>query len=263
MTATAAPRARRRAAAVGFPDPRAAGSRQAARLPRQRRHQPEAARGDRGGHPSSTLPSNANIHRGVHYLSERATRGLRRRPGAGRALPQRRVADEIVFTRGTTEGINLVAQSWGRSTLGPGDEDPDHRDGAPLEHRSLAAPRGADWRDAARSADHRRGRARPRRVRPAAQPTAHGCSPSRTSPTRWARSTRCADGIARARARGRHAGGRRPVGAAPAGGRPGARLRLLRLLRATRCSGRPVSACSTGGATLLERDAAMARRRET
>ena len=62
---------------------------------------------------------NANIHRGVHYLSERATvayDGVRARVARflNAASPS-----EIVFTRGTTEGINLVAQSWGRSTLRP------------------------------------------------------------------------------------------------------------------------------------------------
>jgi cysteine desulfurase/selenocysteine lyase len=65
---------------------------------------------------------NANIHRGLHYLSERATTAydaarekVARFLGAGSP-------SEIVFTRGTTEAINLVAQSWGRSTLRPGDE---------------------------------------------------------------------------------------------------------------------------------------------
>ncbi len=65
---------------------------------------------------------NANIHRGVHYLSERATVAY----DAVRERVARFVnassPGEIVFTRGTTEGINLVAQSWGRSTLRPGDE---------------------------------------------------------------------------------------------------------------------------------------------
>jgi cysteine desulfurase/selenocysteine lyase len=65
---------------------------------------------------------NANIHRGIHYLSERATASydaVREKVatflGAGSS-------SEIVFTRGTTEAINLVAQSWGRSSLRPGDE---------------------------------------------------------------------------------------------------------------------------------------------
>jgi len=65
---------------------------------------------------------NANIHRGVHYLSEQATvayDAVRERVARflNAASP-----GEIVFTRGTTEAINLVAQSWGRSTLRPGDE---------------------------------------------------------------------------------------------------------------------------------------------
>jgi len=65
---------------------------------------------------------NANIHRGVHYLSEQATVAY----DAVRARVARFLnaasPGEIVFTRGTTEAINLVTQSWGRSALGPGDE---------------------------------------------------------------------------------------------------------------------------------------------
>ncbi len=65
---------------------------------------------------------NANIHRGVHHLSEQATvafEGVRARVARfiGAAVPE-----EVVFTRGTTEAINLVAHSWGRSALRPGDE---------------------------------------------------------------------------------------------------------------------------------------------
>jgi cysteine desulfurase/selenocysteine lyase len=65
---------------------------------------------------------NANIHRGVHYLSERATEaydGVRQR--VARFLNAGSPA-EIVFTRGTTEAINLVAQAWARGSLRPGDE---------------------------------------------------------------------------------------------------------------------------------------------
>jgi cysteine desulfurase/selenocysteine lyase len=65
---------------------------------------------------------NANIHRGVHYLSERATeayQGVRERVARFFNAPSPR---QIIFTRGTTESINLVAQSFGRSTFGPGDE---------------------------------------------------------------------------------------------------------------------------------------------
>jgi cysteine desulfurase / selenocysteine lyase len=65
---------------------------------------------------------NANIHRGIHYLSERATAQydeVRARVARFLNAPS---ADSIVFTRGTTEAINLVAQSWARATLGAGDE---------------------------------------------------------------------------------------------------------------------------------------------
>jgi cysteine desulfurase/selenocysteine lyase len=66
--------------------------------------------------------ANANIHRGVHYLSQLATQEFE----AGRQTVQKFVnaahASEIVFTRGTTEAINLVAQSYGRSHVGAGDE---------------------------------------------------------------------------------------------------------------------------------------------
>jgi cysteine desulfurase / selenocysteine lyase len=65
---------------------------------------------------------NANVHRGVHYLSERATvafDGVRERVARFVHAASSR---EIIFTRGTTESINLVAQSWGRLSLRPGDE---------------------------------------------------------------------------------------------------------------------------------------------
>ncbi|MFL5492883.1 MAG: SufS family cysteine desulfurase [Gemmatimonadales bacterium] len=65
---------------------------------------------------------NANIHRGVHFLSERATLAYdAAREKIARFL-NAASAREIVFTRGTTESINLVAQTFGRSALGPDDE---------------------------------------------------------------------------------------------------------------------------------------------
>jgi cysteine desulfurase/selenocysteine lyase len=66
--------------------------------------------------------SNANIHRGVHWLSQHSTDLYdRSRERVRRFLNAARV-EEIVFTRGTTESINLVAGSWGRYTLKEGDE---------------------------------------------------------------------------------------------------------------------------------------------
>ena len=65
---------------------------------------------------------NANVHRGVHWLSERATEVYE----GARATIQRLInaprPEDIVYVRGTTEAINLVAYSWGRRNVGRGDE---------------------------------------------------------------------------------------------------------------------------------------------
>jgi cysteine desulfurase/selenocysteine lyase len=65
---------------------------------------------------------NANIHRGLHSLAERATAAYEDTREAVRAFINAKEAAEVIFTRGTTEGINLVAQAWGRANLNPGDE---------------------------------------------------------------------------------------------------------------------------------------------
>jgi len=65
---------------------------------------------------------NANVHRGVHALSARATAAFEDARAAVRDFLGATDAREIVFVRGTTEAINLVANSWGRSVLRPGDE---------------------------------------------------------------------------------------------------------------------------------------------
>ena len=65
---------------------------------------------------------NANIHRATHLLSERATKAYEAARHKVQQLINAPEARELVFTRGCTEAINLVAQSWGRANLGPGDE---------------------------------------------------------------------------------------------------------------------------------------------
>ncbi len=65
---------------------------------------------------------NSNVHRGVHYLSEIATVAYEEARTTVKHFINARDEREIVFTRGTTEGINLVAQSWGRTNVGAGDE---------------------------------------------------------------------------------------------------------------------------------------------
>ncbi|MEQ8249013.1 MAG: cysteine desulfurase [Alphaproteobacteria bacterium] len=64
----------------------------------------------------------ANIHRGVYALSETATRNYEGTREKVRAFINARNTKEIVFVRGATEGINLVASSWGGANLKPGDE---------------------------------------------------------------------------------------------------------------------------------------------
>jgi cysteine desulfurase/selenocysteine lyase len=64
----------------------------------------------------------ANIHRGVHYLSERATAAYQDVRAKVRGLINAESDDEIIFTSGTTDSINLVAQTFGRAMLKPGDE---------------------------------------------------------------------------------------------------------------------------------------------
>lgn len=66
--------------------------------------------------------SNANVHRGVHALSDRATRAYEEARARVAKFLNAREVREIVFVRGATEGINLAAQAFGRLRLGEGDE---------------------------------------------------------------------------------------------------------------------------------------------
>lgn len=65
---------------------------------------------------------NANVHRGVHFLSQQATELHEASRETVRRFINARSTDEIVFTRGTTESINLLASSFGEAFLGEGDE---------------------------------------------------------------------------------------------------------------------------------------------
>ncbi len=87
---------------------------------------------------------NANIHRATHLLSERATKayeGARER--IARFFNAKETA-EIVFTRGCTEAINLVAYSFAPPAPEAGRRDSRHAHGAPLQHRAVAARGPAD-----------------------------------------------------------------------------------------------------------------------
>lgn len=64
---------------------------------------------------------NANVHRGIHELSNRSTNAFEAARTRTAKFINAKSADEIVFTRGTTEGINLVANAWGMKNLKAGD----------------------------------------------------------------------------------------------------------------------------------------------
>ena len=66
--------------------------------------------------------THANVHRGVHGLSQAATSAFEGARETVRRFINARSTSEIIFTRGTTEAINLVTQSWGHAHLGAGDE---------------------------------------------------------------------------------------------------------------------------------------------
>src|SRR5438067_7530254 len=88
--------------------------------------------------------SNANVRRGIHRLGEEATEALEEAREAVRPFVRARSAQEVVFTRGTTESINLAAQGWAAPRLRPGDEIV----ATELEHHSNLLP----WQRAANEA---------------------------------------------------------------------------------------------------------------
>jgi cysteine desulfurase/selenocysteine lyase len=65
---------------------------------------------------------NANVHRGIHTLAEEATAAFEASRDAAQKFINASSREEIIFTRGTTEGINLVAYTWGRKNIQAGDE---------------------------------------------------------------------------------------------------------------------------------------------
>lgn len=65
---------------------------------------------------------NANIHRGIHTLAEEATAAFEATRDAIKQFINAESREQVIFTSGTTEGINLVAQTWGRQNINEGDE---------------------------------------------------------------------------------------------------------------------------------------------
>jgi cysteine desulfurase/selenocysteine lyase len=65
---------------------------------------------------------NANIHRGIHTLAEKATAAFESTREAIRAFINASSTEEVIFTKGTTESVNLVVSTWGRKNISQGDE---------------------------------------------------------------------------------------------------------------------------------------------
>jgi len=66
--------------------------------------------------------TNSNVHRGAHFLSDKATKEFEAARGNVQKFISAEHREEIIWTRGTTESINLVAQTWGRDNISEGDE---------------------------------------------------------------------------------------------------------------------------------------------
>ncbi len=101
---------------------------------------------------------NSNIHRATHALGEEATagyEGARLKVAAFIGAPD---ADTVIFTKNSTEALNLVANvmAWGSRGLKSRRRSRHHRDGAPLQHRAVADPVRAHRRDVALVRCHRR-----------------------------------------------------------------------------------------------------------
>src|SRR5436309_13622421 len=65
---------------------------------------------------------NANVHRGIHTLAEEATLAMEKSRDAAQEFINGESREQIIFTRGTTEGINLVAYTWSRQNINAVDE---------------------------------------------------------------------------------------------------------------------------------------------
>ncbi len=210
--------------------------------------------------PGSTPPRTPTSTAGCTTSSERATVAYdEAREKVARFL-NARSADEIIFTRGTTEGINLVAQTYGRTNLKPGDDIVI----TAMEHHSNIVPwqllceqtgatlRAAPFNDAGEldlDAFERLLSDRTRLVAVVHVSNALGT----INPISGA-------GCTGPRSGHPGAGRRRPGGPAPPGGRPGTWIAISLSSPATRSSGPRGSACSMAGASPAGAHAALPRR---
>ena len=111
------------------------------------------------------LNVNANVHRGVHWLSQQATDLHEAARETVRKFVNARSTSEIVFTRGTTESLNLVASSFVEGLHGGRRRGHREHDGAPFQHCPLATAAATQEHPPAGHSHERRRRTAPRRVR--------------------------------------------------------------------------------------------------
>ena len=176
---------------------------------------------------------NSNVHRAAHTLAARATDAYEAARATVADFIGAPSSETIVFTRGATEAINLVAQAWGRQNVRAGRRDRDLAPRASRQHRALAAARRADRGEAEGHPGRRRGPAAPRTPTPICSATAPA----------WSRSSHVSNvlgtivpvsEVIAAGAPGRRPGAhrRRPGRRAPADRRTRPGRRFLRVLRA-------------------------------
>ena len=132
----------------------------------------------------------ANVHRGVHALSQEATAAFEGARETVRRFINARSTREIIFTRGTTEAINLVAQVVGWRAAARRRRGADHAPRASRQHRPLADGLRGARRATGGGAAHGQRRARSSTASAHCSGRARGSWPSRTYRTRWARCCR-------------------------------------------------------------------------
>ena len=175
---------------------------------------------------------NANVHRGIHELSNRSTNAFEAARTRAAKFINAKSADEIIFTRGTTEGINLVASSWGAKNLESRRRDSAHRNGASQQSCAVAIARATHRREDRLHSRHRRRRhfgfvQAGFAAHAAGEISFDGSHFQFDGHGESGRGNLCAG----KKARHHHARGRRAERRASAGGRAGHRLRFLCVLR--------------------------------
>ena len=177
---------RRRGDPPRLSHPVAGGLRQAARLSRQRRVGAEAADGARYAIQHAYSNEYANVHRGLHFLSNAATDAYEKARETVRRFLNAGSVDEIVFTSNTTSAINTVAYGFGMPEYRRGRRDRHIDHGASFQHRAVAFHPRTAGRETGLGSRRRSRRAAHRGIREAPDQTGRSSSRSPICRTRLA-----------------------------------------------------------------------------